>query len=280
MGWKCNICTFDNDSGLACQICGNAKPSDENGWKCLVCTFDGNVGDTTFCQMCGSPKQQITIDSNITIHKELKSFKHENQILAEITSAIYSSPLVLSVKGTTSYICKEIALYSQDWWTWNPNCSEPSLIGTYKAYEHNEDNEILYHQIINGTFTLTALLTTPKEFTKWSAFLGGPVGAFWVGAKGQKWCVGKQQGKYNEFCLFGEKPNVSVNTEVYIMLIRDSNDWELYINGNLITSASCNRSECVKQKIYSVGSGYPNGDERWMGSVHSIMIRPGIWKDN
>merc|ERR1719384_2343174 len=123
----------------------------------------------------------------------------------------------------------------------------------------------LFDEIINGSFTLSALLRTPKEFTKWNGFIGGPRGAFWCGAKDQKWVIGKQYGRPNEFCLFGEKPNVVVDEEVHITLTRIKNEWELYVNGNRITSASCTRSKCDKLETYTIGCGMPDGTEKWNG---------------
>ena len=100
--------------------------------------------------------------------------KSENEILSQISEAISSSTLVSSMDGITKEICDQIAIYTKDWWSWNPNRSEPSLDASYVTIDLDEDTQDLYHSIINGSqFTLTASLTTPKSSWNWTTFIGG-----------------------------------------------------------------------------------------------------------
>ena len=216
-----------------------------------------------------------------TKRKLRDTMKNEKEIYKEMTDVIFSTSMVSKMEDMTYDICKEITSYIKDWWSWNPDCNEPFLNGKCKTYELSKDDETFYESLINGSFTLTAVLKTPPDdkLPAWSGFIGGDNGAFWMGLERDKWCAGKQYASYADFCNFNVK--MEPNKMVYIMLIRDNKIWDFYVNGNHMHQfrRSIDRRECKQNGKVTIGAGFPRGDELWKGEVHSIMIRPGVCRE-
>eukprot|EP01083_Nonionella_stella_P168585 569535_1 len=58
--WKCNACTFMNESGSHCLVCNTPQLSENalnNGWNCTDCTFINKLSNNS-CKICGKNKQK------------------------------------------------------------------------------------------------------------------------------------------------------------------------------------------------------------------------------
>eukprot|EP01083_Nonionella_stella_P214727 773471_1 len=59
--WKCKECTFPNQSGSNCVVCGKDKISKGDRWNCNNCTFT-NKSENNSCQICGHNNKHSNTD--------------------------------------------------------------------------------------------------------------------------------------------------------------------------------------------------------------------------
>eukprot|EP01084_Bolivina_argentea_P283038 484646_1 len=164
--WSCNICTFMNVSqSNLCQMCGQSRQN-KSKWICLVCTFE-NVAEYDICEICGNHKEQKTPE---TSDDSFEPNLSKNNKCIDIKECNALKNLITALKGKQEFEALNYqSMRSRKQESFDDYCNKtyPNVLNEYIHFIEYHSHQI---EEINKLISHSNLNSKPCNITECTAF--------------------------------------------------------------------------------------------------------------